>query len=275
LCRNFLGFGQQKLTCRHCRIVLTCKHITSRDEVNLKRKGNRTMKNVYALTPNTAKGFDAAGFDAVKAGATFAHAIEETGQAIYMALEAIAKGIEINFKGEDQAKALADFLASFDAAFYAASVKRKTAILLARTKQVKLSDGERADIEASAKNLTKATKSLYKAVLEIRLFKNGGTISQNARDYKADHELSINGGEKKKPKKKNGNDSVINSTELVKTIEGFNALISSVINAGINSGNPEVIAKAESINAFLNGATKGKAKGKAAGLGAALLKASA
>lgn len=235
------------------------------------------MKTANIIPMSTTKGFDAAGFDAAKAGTTFANAIEETGQAIYMALEAIAKGIEINFKGDAMKGALADFLASFDAAFYAASVKRKTAILLARTKQVKLSDGERADIEASAKNLTKATKSLYKAVLEIRLFKNGGTISQNARDYKADHELSINGGEKKKAgnKKKNGNDSVINSAELVKTIAGFDALINSVINAGINSGNPEVIAKAESINAFLNGATKGKAKAKPAGLGAALLKASA
>ena len=234
------------------------------------------MKNVHAITHNTTKeGFAAAGFDAAKAGTTFARAIEETGQAIYTALESIAKGIEISHKGEDQKKALADFLAAFDAAFYAASVKRKTAILLARTKQVKLSDGERLDIEASAKNLTKATKSLYKAVLEIRLFKNGGTISQNARDYKADHDLSINGGEKKKPSKKPNNDSVINSSELVKTIDGFNALISSVINAGINSGNPEVIAKAESIKSFIDGATKGKAKGKPAGLGAALLKASA
>ena len=234
------------------------------------------MKNVHAITHNTTKeGFAAAGFDAAKAGTTFARAIEETGQAIYTALESIAKGIEISHKGEDQKKALADFLAAFDAAFYAASVKRKTAILLARTKQVKLSDGERLDIEASAKNLTKATKSLYKAVLEIRLFKNGGTISQNARDYKADHDLSINGGEKKKPSKKPNNDSVINSSELVKTIDGFNALISSVINAGINSGNPEVIAKAESIKSFIDGATKGKAKGKASGLGAALLKASA
>lgn len=258
------------------------------------------MKNVYALAPSTTKGFDAAGFDAVKAGATFAHAIEETGQAIYMALEAIAKGIEVNFKGEAMKGALADFLAAFDAAFYAASVKRKTAILLARTKRakpsegepeegepeateasakkaaekVKLTAGEIADIEASAKNLTKSTKSLYKAVLEIRLFKNGGTISQNARDYKADHELSINGGEKKKPSKK-PNDSVINSAELVKTIAGFDSLINAVVNAGINSNNPEVIAKAESIKSFLNGATKGKAKGKAAGLGAALLKASA
>ena len=234
------------------------------------------MKNVYALTPNTAKGFDAAGFDATKAGAVFAQAVEETGQAIYMALEAIAKGIEINHKGEEQKKALGEFLAAFDAAFYAASVKRKTAIMLARTKQVKLSDGERADIEASAKNLTKATKSLYKAVLEIRLFKNGGTISQNARDYKADHDLSINGGEKKKPSKKETNNSaVINTVELVKTIAGFDAVINSVLNAGINSGNPEVIAKAESIKSFIDGATKGKAKGKASGLGAALLKASA
>lgn len=232
------------------------------------------MKNVHTITPNTAKGFDAAGFDAVKAGAVFAQAIEETGQAIYMALEAIAKGIEINHKGEDQQKALVEFLAAFDAAFYAASVKRKTAILLARTKQVKLSEGEKTDIEASAKNLTKATKSLYKKALEIRLFKNGGTIDRNAREYTEDYSLSTNGGEKKKPSKK-PNDSVISSSELVKTIAGFDSLINSVIDAGINSGNPEVIAKAESINAFLNGATKGKAKGKAAGLGEALLKASA
>ena len=243
------------------------------------------MKNVHAITHNTTKeGFAAAGFDATKAGAVFAQAVEETGQAIYMALEAIAKGIEINHKGEEQAKALGEFLAAFDAAFYAASVKRKTAILLARTKQVKLSDGERLDIEASAKNLTKATKSLYKKALEIRLFKQGGTIDRNAREYAQDYSLSVNGGEKKKPSKKpnNNNDSVINSTELVKTIEGFNALIDSVINAGINSGNPEVIAKAESINTFIAGATKGKAKakpagakGKPAGLGVALLKASA
>lgn len=233
------------------------------------------MKNVYALTPNTAKGFDAAGFDAVKAGATFAHAIEETGQAIYMALESIAKGIEINFKGEDQVKALGEFLSAFDAAFYAASVKRKTAILLARTKQVKLSDGERLDIEASAKNLTKATKSLYKKALEIRLFKQGGTINRNAREYTEDYSMSINGGEKKKTSKKPNTDSVINSAELVKTIAGFDSVINAVINAGINSGNPEVIAKAESIKSFIDGATKGKAKGKAAGLGAALLKASA
>lgn len=232
------------------------------------------MKNVHTIAPNTAKGFDAAGFDAVKAGATFAHAIEETGQAIYMALEAIAKGIEINHKGEGQEKALGEFLSAFDAAFYAASVKRKTAILLARTKQAKLSDGERTDIEASAKNLTKATKSLYKKALEIRLFKQGGTIDRNAREYAEDYSLSVNGGEKKKPSKK-PNNSVINSSELVKTIEGFNALLDSVINAGINSGNPEVIAKAESIKAFIDGAAKGKAKGKAAGLGAALLKASA
>lgn len=259
------------------------------------------MKNVHTITPNTAKGFDAAGFDAVKAGATFAHAIEETGQAIYMALEAIAKGIEINHKGEDQKKALADFLAAFDAAFYAASVKRKTAILLARTKRAKPSEGEPeegepedteagakktaeprkltageiADIEASAKNLTKSTKSLYKKALEIRLFKQGGTIDRNAREYAEDFALSINGGEKKKPSKKPNNDSVINTAELVKTIAGFDSLINAVISAGINSGNPEVIAKAESIKAFLNGATKGKAKGKAAGLGDALLKASA
>ena len=240
------------------------------------------MKNVHAITHNTT-GFDAAGFDAAKAGTTFAHAIEETGQAIYMALEAIAKGIEINHKGEDQKTALADFLAAFDAAFYAASVKRKTAIMLARTKQAKLSDGERLDIEASAKNLTKATKSLYKKALEIRLFKQGGTIDRNAREYAEDYSLSVNGGEKKKPSKKETNNSaVINTVELVKTIEGFNALIDSVITAGINSGNPEVIAKAESIKAFLNSATKGKAKakpagakGKPAGLGAALLKASA
>lgn len=232
------------------------------------------MKNVHTITPNTTKGFDAAGFDAVKAGAVFAQAIEETGQAIYMALESIAKGIEINHKGEDQKKALADFLAAFDAAFYAASVKRKTAILLARTKQVKLSDGEKADIEASAKNLTKATKSLYKKALEIRLFKQGGTIDRNAREYTEDYSLAVNGGEKKKPSKKS-NDSVINSAELVKTIAGFDSLINAVIDAGVNSDNPEVIAKAESINAFLNGATKGKAKGKAVGLGDALLKASA
>ena len=234
------------------------------------------MKNVYALTPNTAKGFDAAGFDATKAGAVFAQAIEETGQAIYTALEAIAKGIEINFKGEDQKTALADFLASFDAAFYAASVKRKTAILLARTKQVKLADGERLDIEASAKNLTKATKSLYKKALEIRLFKQGGTIDRNAREYAEDYSLSINGGEKKKQSKKETNNSaVINTVELVKTIAGFDSVINSVIDAGINSGNPEVIAKAESIKSFLNGTTKGKAKAKPAGLGEALLKASA
>ena len=241
------------------------------------------MKNVHAITPNTAKGFDAAGFDAAKAGATFAHAIEETGQAIYTALEAIAKGIEINHKGEDQAKALGEFLSAFDAAFYAASVKRKTAIILARTKQVKLSDGERLDIEASAKNLTKATKSLYKKALEIRLFKQGGTIDRNAREYAEDYSLSINGGEKKKQSKKETNNSaVINTVELVKTAAGFDALINSVIDAGINSGNPEVIAKAESIKAFIAGATKGKArgktvgaKGKTAGLGAALLKASA
>ena len=242
------------------------------------------MKNVHAITHNTT-GFDAAGFDAAKAGTTFAHAIEETGQAIYMALEAIAKGIEINHKGEEQKTALADFLAAFDAAFYAASVKRKTAIMLARTKQVKLSDGERLDIEASAKNLTKATKSLYKKALEIRLFKQGGTIDRNAREYTEDYSMSVNNKKKKKPSKKpnnNNSDSVINSTELVKTIAGFDALINSVIDAGINSGNPEVIAKAESIKAFLNSATKGKAKakpagakGKPAGLGAALLKASA
>jgi len=242
------------------------------------------MKNVHAITHNTTKeGFDAAGFDAARAGTTFAHAIEETGQAIYMALEAIAKGIEINHKGEDQKTALADFLAAFDAAFYAASVKRKTAILLARTKQVKLSDGERLDIEASAKNLTKATKSLYKKALEIRLFKQGGTIDRNAREYAEDYSMSVNGGEKKKPSKKETNNSaVINTVELVKTIAGFDALINSVIDAGINSGNPEVIAKAESIKSFIDGATKGKAKakpagakGKPAGLGVALLKASA
>ena len=234
------------------------------------------MKNVHAITHNTTKeGFAAAGFDAARAGTTFAQAIEETGQAIYMALEAIAKGIEINFKGEDQAKALGEFLSAFDAAFYAASVKRKTAIVLARTKQVKLSEGEKLDIEASAKNLTKATKSLYKKALEIRLFKQGGTIDRNAREYTEDYSLSVNGGEKKKQSKKANSDSVINSTELVKTIDGFNALINSVIDAGINSGNPEVIAKAESVKSFLNGATKSKAKGKAAGLGAALLKASA
>lgn len=241
------------------------------------------MKNVHTIAPKSTNGFDAAGFDAVKAGAVFAQAIEETGQAIYMALEAIAKGIEINHKGEDQAKALGEFLSAFDAAFYAASVKRKTAIVLARTKQVKLSEGEKLDIEASAKNLTKATKSLYKKALEIRLFKQGGTIDRNAREYAEDYSLSINGGEKKKAgnKKKNGNDSVINSTELVKTIDGFNALMDSVINAGISSGNPEVIAKAESIKAFLNGATKGKAASttkrasKPKSLGDALLKASA
>lgn len=259
------------------------------------------MKNVYALTTNTAKGFDAAGFDAVKAGATFAHAIEETGQAIYTALEAIAKSIEINHKGDAMKTALSDFLAAFDAAFYAASVKRKTAILLARTKRakpaegepeegapedteagakktaekVKLTAGEIADIEASAKNLTKSTKSLYKKALEIRLFKQGGTIDRNAREYTEDYSLSVNGGEKNKPRKKPNNDSVINSAELVKTIDGFNALINSVIDAGINSGNPEVIAKAESIKSFIAGATKGKAKAKPAGLGAALLKASA
>ena len=135
---------------------------------------------------------------------------------------------------------------------------------------------------SSAKNLTKATKSLYKKALEIRLFKQGGTIDRNAREYAQDYSLSANGGEKKKPSKKANSDSVINSTELVKTIDGFNALINSVIDAGINSGNPEVIAKAESIKAFIAGATKGKAKakpagakGKPAGLGAALLKASA
>lgn len=235
------------------------------------------MKNVHALTPKSTNGFDAAGFDVVKAGAVFAQAIEETGQVIYMALEAIAKGIEINHKGDAMKTALADFLASFDAAFYAASVKRKTAILLARTKQVKLSDGERADIEASAKNLTKATKSLYKKALEIRLFKQGGTIDRNAREYTEDYSLAVNGGEKKKPSKKANNDSVINSTELVKTIAGFDSLINSVINAGINSGNPEVIAKAESIKAFLNGAATSKAKGasKPKSLGDALLKASA
>jgi len=241
------------------------------------------MKNVHAITHNTTKeGFAAAGFDAAKAGTTFARAIEETGQAIYTALESIAKGIEISHKGEDQKKALADFLAAFDAAFYAASVKRKTAILLARTKQVKLSDGERLDIEASAKNLTKATKSLYKKALEIRLFKQGGTIDRNAREYAEDYSLSVNGGEKKKPSKKPNNSAVINTVELVKTIAGFDALINSVIDAGINSGNPEVIAKAESIKSFIDGATKGKAKakpagakGKPAGLGVALLKASA
>ena len=228
------------------------------------------MKNVHAITPNTT------GFDAVKAGATFARAIEETGQAIYTALEAIAKGIEINHKGEEQKNALGEFLAAFDAAFYAASGKRKTAILLALTKQAKLSDGERLDIEASAKNLTKATKSLYKKALEIRLFKQGGTIDRNAREYAEDYSLSVNGGEKKKPSKKETNNSaVINTVELVKTIAGFDALINSVIDAGINSGNPEVIAKAESIKSFIDGATKGKAKGKASGLGAALLKASA
>ena len=240
------------------------------------------MKNVHAITPNTTS-FAAAGFDATKAGAVFAQAVEETGQAIYMALEAIAKGIEINHKGEEQAKALGEFLAAFDAAFYAASVKRKTAILLARTKQVKLSDGERLDIEASAKNLTKATKSLYKKALEIRLFKQGGTIDRNAREYAEDYSMSVSGGKKKKPSKKETNNSaVINTVELVKTIAGFDALINSVIDAGINSGNPEVIAKAESIKSFLNSATKGKAKGKPAGakgkpagLGAALLKASA
>ena len=206
------------------------------------------MKNVHAIAHNTTKeGFDAAGFDAARAGTTFAHAIEETGQAIYMALEAIAKGIEINHKGEDQKTALADFLAAFDTAFYDASVKRKTAILLARTKQVKLSDGERLDIEASAKNLTKATKSLYKKALEIRLFKQGGTIDRNAREYAEDYSMSVNNKKKKKPSKKpnnnnNNSDSVINSTELVKTFAGFDALINSVIDAGINSGNPEFIS---------------------------------
>lgn len=217
------------------------------------------MKNVYAMDPKTTKGFDAGSFDAVKAGAAFANAIEETGQAIYLALESIARGIEVNFKGDAQKIALSDFLAAFDAAFYAASVKRKTAILLARTRQVKLSDGEKADIEASAKNITKATKSLYKKALEIRLFKDGGTIDRNAREYTEDHALSVNGG-KKKPREPKTPEAVNKTADIVKTLAGFDSLLAAVLDAGIDSGNPEVVAKAETIKGFLASQGTGKKK---------------
>ena len=237
------------------------------------------QSNVAPIT--SAKSFDTGAFKPEAAGATFAVAIEETGQAIYMALENVARGIECNYKGDEMKEALKAFLAGFDAAFYAANVKRKTSIMLARTKSVTLSDAVKIDIEASAKNLTKSTKSLYKSVLEIRLFKNGGTISQNARDYKTDHELSINGNKDKKANKKKESESngVINTAELCKTIAGFDMLLNAVIDGGINSGNPEVIAKAESIKAFIAGvvptAKKKPGAKKAPGIGDMLLAASA
>ena len=240
------------------------------------------MKNANVAPIASAKAFIATdAFSPSAAGANFAVAIEETGQAIYMALENVARDIECNCKGDEIKTALTEFLAGFDAAFYAASVKRKTSITLARTKATTLSAAVKLDIEASAKNLTKSTKSLYKAVLEIRLFKNGGTIDQNARDYKADHELSISGGDKGKKankKKETGANGVINTAELCKTIGGFDMLLNAVIAGGVNSGNPEVIARAESIKAFLAGtapAAKKPTAKKAHGLGDMLLAASA
>lgn len=241
------------------------------------------MKNVHALRTQPANDFNPASFDASQAGAQFAIAIEETARAVYVALESIARGIEINHKCEEARRdALTAFLKSFDAAYLVASEKRQTTILLTKTKRAKLSDGEKADITARAKNVTKAAKSLYKKALEIRLFKNGGAINCAPKEYNSDFELADNGTPKKPKKPVAGKPAspLISTGEMCKSLEGFKTLLAAVLDGGVAAGNPEVIARAESIKAFLAGAAdsakpKARKTAKPKTLGASLAEVAA
>ena len=231
-----------------------------------------------ATTPNTGNNVVTMNgariaWNAKQDGETFGRAMVETEAAIYQALESFAVRCIAEFRDRDhQEQAMQNFLDGFAESYCAARV-RAYQYVASNGNKTSLTADQRTVINTKAKSVTKVTKSQIKAVLSKRLFDGGKPVNCNIKDY-----LAKEKPEGKKPVKPDntGNESgVISTKALCKSIDGFMTLLNAVINGGINSDNPEVIAKAESIKAFINGAEseakKPARKAKPKTLGAALV----
>lgn len=190
-------------------------------------------------------------------GETFGRAMVETEAAIYQSIESFAVRCIAEFRDRDhQEQAMQNFLDGFAESYCAARVRAYLYVASNGNKGSVNSD-QRTALNAKAKSVTKVAKSQIKAVLVKRLFNGGDPVLGNIKDYMA-------GGKTAKTPikppvksgKKDNESGLISTSQLCKTIDGFNMLLESVLNGGVSSSNPEVIAKAESIKAFLAGANK-------------------
>lgn len=209
-------------------------------------------------------------------GEVFGRAMVETEAAIYQVLEGFAVRTIAEFRDQDhQEQALKNFLDGFGEAYLAARM-RAYMIVATNGNTKSIASMEKEKLNAKAKGVTKVTKAQIKAVLVHRLFNQGAPIRSNVKDYMATAK-GVNASKPKAATTKTEGDSgaMVSTKTMCATMEGFLALVDTVIAGGLASDNPEVQGKAESLRRFIVGevaATKpAPKKKKPASLGADLL----